>query len=232
MALRFGDLDPSLSPQSLAAVADFGFTHMTPVQASSIPHFLKNDKLVMFQDRWYVPIAVISSFLVPFALCGWGGLLLVGAVRIVVVHHTTWFINSWAHTGKRRPYNPDVTAADNWLLAVIAFGEGWHNYHHAFPNDYRNGVSALAWDPSKWIISALAFLGLARDLRRVTVPRILHARLVAQKQRVAEAIAARIGRHPLAVQIEESMQRQYEKLLAKLSAAASLTPTSLTKFVE
>lgn len=133
-----------------------------------IPHFLKNDKLVMFQDRWYLPIAVISSFLVPLALCGWGGLLLVGAVRIVVVHHTTWFINSWAHTGKQRPYNPDVTAADNWLLAVVAFGEGWHNYHHAFPNDYRNGVSALAWDPSKWMIWTMYKLGIAWDLKRVS----------------------------------------------------------------
>lgn len=132
------------------------------------PHFLKNDPLVMFQHRWYVPIALVVSFAIPLLLCGWGGLLLVGAVRIVALHHATWFINSWAHTGRQRPYNPDVTAADNWLLALVAFGEGWHNYHHAFPNDYRNGVRALDWDPSKWMIWSLAKLGVAYDLKSVS----------------------------------------------------------------
>ncbi|HEY2773171.1 MAG TPA: fatty acid desaturase [Candidatus Binatia bacterium] len=136
-------------------------------QMSRIPPFLKNDRLVMFQDRWYVPIAVFVSFVIPFALCGWGGLLLVGAVRIVALHHTTWFINSWAHTGKQRPYDPQVTAADNGFLALFTFGEGWHNYHHAFPNDYRNGVRAFHWDPTKWAIWTMSKLGMAHDLKRV-----------------------------------------------------------------
>jgi stearoyl-CoA desaturase (Delta-9 desaturase) len=138
----------------------------TGTQVARLPHFLKNDKLVMLQHRWYVPIALVTSFLIPFALCGWGGLLLVGAVRIVAIHHTTWFINSWAHTGNRRTFNPDITANDNWILAVLAFGEGWHNYHHAFPNDYRNGVRAFDWDPSKWMIWTLSKLGVAYDLKR------------------------------------------------------------------
>jgi stearoyl-CoA desaturase (delta-9 desaturase) len=139
----------------------------TGTQMARLPHFLKNDRLVMFQHRWYVPIAVAVSFILPLALCGWGGLLLVGAVRIVALHHTTWFINSWAHTGNQRPYNPDVTASDNWLLAIFTFGEGWHNYHHAFPNDYRNGVRKWDWDPSKWAIWGMSKLGLAYDLKRV-----------------------------------------------------------------
>jgi stearoyl-CoA desaturase (Delta-9 desaturase) len=152
----------------------FWYSHMgwllrreTGMTAGRIPHFLKNDPLVMWQHRWYVPIAIATSFIVPLLVCGWGGLLLVGAVRIVALHHTTWFINSWAHTGNQRPYNPDVTASDNWLLAIIAFGEGWHNYHHAFPNDYRNGVRTFDWDPSKWLIWTLSKLGVAYDLKRV-----------------------------------------------------------------
>jgi len=136
-------------------------------QTTRIPHFLRNDPLVMLQHRWYVPIAITMSFFIPLAICGWKALLLVGAVRIVALHHTTWFINSWAHTGNQRPYNPDVTASDNWILAFVAFGEGWHNYHHAFPNDYRNGVRAFDWDPSKWMIWTLSKLGMAHDLKRV-----------------------------------------------------------------
>jgi len=140
----------------------------TGTQMTRLPHFLKNDPLVMWQHKYYVPIALVMSFLVPLAICGWRGLLLTGAVRIVALHHTTWFINSWAHTGKRRPYNPDVTANDNWFLALFTFGEGFHNYHHAFPNDYRNGIRAFDWDPSKWLIWSMAKVGLAYDLKSVS----------------------------------------------------------------
>jgi stearoyl-CoA desaturase (delta-9 desaturase) len=189
----------------------------TGTQMARLPHFLKNDRLVMFQHRWYVPIAVVTSFVIPFALCGWGGLLLVGAVRIVAIHHTTWFINSWAHTGNRRTFNPDITANDNWILAVLAFGEGWHNYHHAFPNDYRNGVRAFDWDPSKWMIWTLFKLGVASDLKRAN-PAIVWNRRV-------EALLAYQGcqrtRADLLASTRESLERltaRTESRLTSLSA--------------
>jgi len=175
-----------------------------------IPHFLKNDRLVMFQHRYYVPIALTGSFLLPVLLCGWGGLLLVGAVRIVAVHHTTWFINSWAHTGKSRPYNPDVTAADHWLLAVLAFGEGWHNYHHAFPNDYRNGVGRWDWDPSKWLIQAMARLGVAYDLKRVQSTTIWSRRV--------EALLAYEGCPRTRAELLEGTRRSLDRLRARKEA--------------
>lgn len=188
----------------------------TGTQMARLPHFLKNDRLVMLQHRFYVPIAIVTSFVIPFLLCGWGGLLLVGAVRIVVIHHTTWFINSWAHTGKRRPYNPDVTAADNWLLAIVAFGEGWHNYHHAFPNDYRNGVRAFDWDPSKWLIWTMAKLGVASDLKRVSPVTIW-------KRRV-EALLAYEGcqstRAHLLASTRESLERLTLRTEARLAELA------------
>lgn len=135
---------------------------------STVPDWLANDRLVVLQDRYYNPLAITTSFLIPWALFGTGGLLLVGAVRLVGVHHITWFINSWAHTGTRRPYNDRVSAVDNWFLAFFTFGEGWHNYHHAFPADYRNGVHTLAWDPSKWLIWALSKCGATYDLKRMS----------------------------------------------------------------
>jgi len=136
-------------------------------QAASPPAFLTSNKLIMLQDRYYVPLAVTVSFVIPYLLAGTGGLLLAGVLRLVVVHHTTWFINSWAHVGRRRPYDPDISAADNWFLSFFTFGEGFHNYHHSFPSDYRNGVSPWAWDPSKWLIWALSKIGVAYDLKRI-----------------------------------------------------------------
>ena len=186
-------------------------------QVTRIPHFLKNDRLVMFQHRWYIPIGLATSFLVPWLLCGWGGLLLVGAVRIVVIHHTTWFINSWAHTGNRRPYNPDVTASDNWILAVVAFGEGWHNYHHAFPNDYRNGVRAFDWDPSKWLIWTMSKLGVAYDLKRANPATVWNRRV--------EALLAYQGcqrtRADLLDATRSSLERLARRSEARLTALSS-----------
>lgn len=119
---------------------------------SAIPENLKADRLLVWQDRWYLPLAIVVSFVVPFLVAGTGGFLLAGVVRLVVGHHATWFVNSWAHVGGNRPYDPRVSAADSWIVSLFTFGEGFHNYHHAFPTDYRNGVSPLAWDPSKWLI--------------------------------------------------------------------------------
>lgn len=189
----------------------------TGMPMARIPHFLKNDKLVMLQHRWYVPIALVTSFVIPYLICGWRGLLLVGAVRIVALHHTTWFINSWAHTGKQRPYNPDVTANDNWLLAIVAFGEGWHNYHHAFPNDYRNGVRTFDWDPSKWLIWTMSKLGMAHDLKRVNPATIWNRRV--------EALLAYDGcprtRAELLAGTREALERMARRNEARLATLTS-----------
>jgi len=197
----------------------------TGTQIARLPHFLKNDKLVMFQHRWYIPIAVATSFGIPLLLCGWGGLLFVGAVRIVVIHHTTWFINSWAHTGKRRPYNPDVTANDNWILAVVAFGEGWHNYHHAFPNDYRNGVRTFDWDPSKWMIWTMSKLGVAYDLKRanpvIVWNRRVEALLAYEGCQRTRADLLNITRASL-----ERLARRSEARLATLSSLVHMHATA------
>jgi stearoyl-CoA desaturase (delta-9 desaturase) len=132
-----------------------------------VPGFLTSDPLIVWQDKYYIPLAILTSFVVPYLIAGTGGLLLAGVVRIVVGHHVTWFVNSWAHLGGSRPYDPGCSAADNWVVALFTFGEGYHNYHHTFPNDYRNGITAWSWDPSKWVIQAFSFFGIAYDLKRV-----------------------------------------------------------------
>jgi stearoyl-CoA desaturase (delta-9 desaturase) len=133
-----------------------------------IPEFLSSDPLLAWQHRYYIPLAILTSFVVPFLVAGWGGLFLAGVVRIVIGHHVTWFVNSWAHYGRSRPYDPNISAADSWLLAFFTFGEGFHNFHHAFPQDYRNGVTAWSFDPSKWIIHGLSWVGVTYDLKRIS----------------------------------------------------------------
>src|SRR5690606_31194908 len=88
-------------------------------------------------------------------------------------------------------YTADNTARDNGLLAFLTYGEGYHNFHHRFAADYRNGVRWWQWDPTKWLIFALSCVGLARDLRRVPAVRIQHARLERQFKLLEEKIAHR-----------------------------------------
>ncbi len=102
-------------------------------------------------------------------------------LRLVLTQHFTFLINSAAHMWGAQPYSSAHSARDNWLLSFFTFGEGYHNYHHSFQADYRNGPRLTNWDPSKWLIWTLARLGLASNLRRspldVTLGRMFeHAR--------------------------------------------------------
>lgn len=141
---------------------------------------LQKDKLVCWQDRHVQWIAVVVSFGLPAALGflwdGWvgalGAFLIAGVARIVVLQHCTFLINSACHTIGRQPYSTKCSARDSLLLAWFTFGEGYHNYHHEFQYDYRNGVKPWQMDPTKWIIWTLSKLGLIQDLRRVPASRI------------------------------------------------------------
>ena len=133
-----------------------------------VSDLLKNPRVV-FQDRFYIPF-VIAVNLAVFALGWW----LVGPfasfyfgflLRIAMIHHSTWFINSLCHTIGSKTYARELSAVDNALLALLTFGEGYHNYHHAFAADYRNGIRWYHFDPSKWIIWIAAKLGMTKNLR-------------------------------------------------------------------
>jgi stearoyl-CoA desaturase (delta-9 desaturase) len=143
--------------------------------ANSIENFPKdlvNDKLLMWQHRHYIPLAVLMGFVLP-TLLGYflgsaiGGLAIAGLVRIVFVHHCTFFINSLCHIVGTRPYTDSNTARDSFIMAFFSYGEGYHNYHHFFPSDYRNGVKWYQFDPTKWLILTASVFGLARDLKKV-----------------------------------------------------------------
>lgn len=168
----------------------------SPKDYSNVPDLL-NDKLVMFQHNHYIPL-VITVHVAILCILGWvvgdfwGVLLLGGLVRLILSHHVTFFINSLCHMYGKRPYTDENTARDNFWLAIATWGEGYHNYHHIFQYDYRNGVKWWQYDPTKWLIWTCSKLGLASDLRRIPSFNIKKAEL-AMKFKYAEQDLAVYG---------------------------------------
>ncbi len=144
------------------------------------PKDLTNDPLVMWQHRNYLWLCVTMGFILPtiighFLGSALGGFALSGVARVVFVHHCTFFINSLCHIVGTRPYTDSNTARDSAIMAFFSYGEGYHNYHHYFPTDYRNGVKWYQYDPTKWLIKSLAFIGWTKDLKLVPKRLILEA---------------------------------------------------------
>ena len=90
----------------------------------------------------------------------------------------------------KRPYSTSHSARDSWIAAIFTMGEGYHNYHHEFQWDYRNGVKPWQLDPSKWFIWGLSKLGLASDLKCVPKERILLAETRETKRQVTDKISS------------------------------------------
>ena len=104
----------------------------------------------------------------------WGGL-----VRIFLVHHATWLVNSLGHTFGTRPFRVSDRSTNNAAVALLTFGEGLHNNHHAFPSSAEHGLRWWQLDPTAWFIRLLAFVGLATEVKRA--PR--GARLSAKRRK-------------------------------------------------
>jgi stearoyl-CoA desaturase (Delta-9 desaturase) len=161
---------------------------------------LQKDPLVLWQHRYIHWIGTLVAFVLPaiigLAWGGWiaalGGFLIAGVARVVVLQHCTFCINSLCHYLGNRPYSSRCSARDSWLMAIVTFGEGYHNYHHEFQYDYRNGVKPWQFDPTKWLIWTLSKFGLVSKLRRVSREKILLAEL-AEAQRLLKTTLARPG---------------------------------------
>lgn len=154
---------------------------------------LKRDPIVMLQHRYYVWWVLASAVAVPLFLGYLNGdilgmALLGGVLRLVLSHHFTFFINSLAHMWGRQPYTDTNSAKDNGLLAFLTYGEGYHNFHHFFQTDYRNGVRWWQFDPTKWMINVFSWLGLASNLRRVPDFKIQEAQVKMQLERAQKQL--------------------------------------------
>ncbi|KAK2461446.1 hypothetical protein APHAL10511_005909 [Amanita phalloides] len=141
---------------------------------------LASDPVVQFQHTYYVPLAVLTGVVLP-ALVGvcWndavGSFIYAGLVTTVINWHCTFLVNSLAHWNGLQPYSDENTSRGNLIIALLTSGEGNHNFHHTFPFDYRSEPSWLAWDPSKWVINLLWYLGLVTGLRKAPDTEIEYA---------------------------------------------------------
>jgi stearoyl-CoA desaturase (delta-9 desaturase) len=176
---------------------------------------------VMWQHRYIHLLAVAVSFGLPallgFAWNGWigalGGFLIGGVAKVCVLQHGTFLINSACHTIGRQPYSARCSARDSFLMALFTFGEGYHNYHHEFPHDYRNGVKPWEWDPTKWVIWILSKLGLVGNLRRVAREAIASA----QFREIAKASGSVQNRTGLKVSLSDKLRPEDSSAVSGVS---------------
>lgn len=180
---------------------------------------LQKDAIVMWQHRYYLHLTLLMNFGVPIAFGLWHGnlinsLLLVGFLRLVLNHHTTFFINSLAHIWGKQTYTDKNSARDNGFLALLTFGEGYHNYHHIFENDYRNGILWWQFDPTKWLIKSCQWFGLTKNLRTSPEDKVEKMRLAM----VLKSSKERLSQLPNAEHTIVQLQQEYDLLINKLNA--------------
>lgn len=179
---------------------------------------LQKDPVVMWQHRHYLPLVLGINFGIPILLGLWHGdllgmLLLAGVARLAISHHMTFFINSLAHIWGKQPYSDNNSSRDNGLLALLTMGEGYHNYHHSFQRDYRNGIRWWQFDPTKWLIRSLAWVGLAKNLYRTPLERIE----TLKAQMLLNTTKRKLRHLPQADKLIQRLHNEYETLLNRIN---------------
>jgi len=178
---------------------------------------LMKDPVVVWQKKHYLTLLLVMNIGLP-AFLGFihgdiiAGLLLGGLLRLVLSQHVTYLINSIAHMWGQQPYSENCSARDNPILAFFTYGEGYHNYHHTFQWDYRNGIKWWHFDPTKWMISVLSFVGLTHDLKRCNPAQIEKARLELQYLKATE----KCERFDIPESWRLRLETEYEQLLQTL----------------
>ncbi|MBT7460060.1 MAG: acyl-CoA desaturase [Euryarchaeota archaeon] len=160
---------------------------------------LEQSKIIRWQHRNIFVIGAFSGIIAP-ALLGYliggvssaiGGLVWGGLVRLVFVHHGTFLINSAAHIWGTQPYSEENSSKDSFWLAFLTFGEGYHNFHHTFQADYRNGHKWYHVDPSKWWIGIFSMLRLKSNLKKTPKHSIEVAKLDMKFKKTANKLSSK-----------------------------------------
>jgi stearoyl-CoA desaturase (delta-9 desaturase) len=131
---------------------------------------LARDPVYRWLDRYFI-LLQIPLGLVLLALGGWSFVMYGLVLRAVLLWHSTWFINSATHLFGYRTFEPEDNSRNLWWAALLTYGEGWHNNHHAYPNVAKTGWKWWEIDVTWWAIQVLRALGLAR---RVVMPPTNH----------------------------------------------------------
>jgi len=150
---------------------------------------LQKDPMIQWQHRNYQLVSLGVGVVLPVLIGAlWGdargAFFYAVAVRIFFVHHATFFVNSLAHWYGDKTFSDLHTAFDSFITAILTLGEGYHNYHHEFPADYRNGIKFYHYDPTKWLIGGLAYFGLTYNLKSMSSEEIEKARVQMQQRSI------------------------------------------------
>lgn len=225
----------------------FGFSHMGWMVFNQNPKLkgrtdisdLIASPLVRFQHRHYLWFLAFNAFVVPSVVAGYfwgdylGGFLYAGILRMFFVHQSTFCVNSLAHWIGEQPFDDRRSPRDHVLTALVTLGEGYHNFHHEFPSDYRNALKWYQYDPTKIFIWTMKQLGLASNLQRFSQNAIEQG-LVQQKQKKLDRWRARLN---WGVPIEQLPVIEFDDFKAQAKEGRSLVLISgivhdITDFVE
>ena len=203
-----------------------------PIQA---PDLLKN-KLVKHQHDNYLFWSIFVGYFLPF-IVGYFlgnavlGIIIAGGIRIFLTQQSTFFVNSLSHTLGNTPYSSEKTAKDSIIVAILTHGEGYHNFHHKFQFDYRNGIRWYHWDPTKWSIRIASFLGLAKKLKTVQFSEILKARLDVESEKFKNSKFYLEQLQPLSEKIIQ-VQSQFDQLKIEYKKSSQMKVQHLKNEME
>ncbi|HXQ73831.1 MAG TPA: fatty acid desaturase [Pyrinomonadaceae bacterium] len=161
--------------------------HEPATIARYAPDLVKDPFYRLLNRFYYVPLLVVGILLFVFG--GWGVLLWGVFLRLILALHSTWLVNSATHLWGRKRFETDDDSRNTWWVALLTFGEGWHNNHHAHPTSARHGIRWYEFDLN-WIgIRVLQLLGLAHSIKRLHFDRAASA-----WQLVSSRVRSRVNR--------------------------------------
>jgi stearoyl-CoA desaturase (Delta-9 desaturase) len=150
---------------------------------------LLEDRTVLLADR-VAPLWVMLGLLGPYAVCGWRGLIWGGLARIGFTNHVAFSVNSLGHMYGSQPFDTGDRSRNNWFLAALSFGDGWHNNHHAFPAMASHGMRRWQFDPAGLAIRGLARIGLVWNVKAAPDAHAIERRLRVQSRSEREGVLA------------------------------------------
>ncbi|KAH3673284.1 hypothetical protein WICMUC_003743 [Wickerhamomyces mucosus] len=152
---------------------------------------LDNEKLIDWQSDNYHELAILTGLLIPCLICGifwndyFGGLIYAGVLRAFIIQQNSFFVNSIGHVLGTQPYDDRKSHRNNWALSFLTFGEGSNNFHHEFSADFRNGIHWYEFDPVKYHILSLYYIGLVTKINRTADTSIVQC-LLQQEQKLID----------------------------------------------
>lgn len=217
--------------------AHMGWLFVKSNEPVEFPKDLAVKKVLQFQHKYYGLVSTAVGFGLPWIVgemmgLGLGGLIFGGIFRVVCTQHSTFFVNSFAHTFGTQPYSTKHTAKDSLVVAFLTFGEGYHNYHHEFQYDYRCAIKWYQWDPSKWTIRMFWLMGLVSKLRKVSHYDIMMAKIHLQSDKLALQGVPHEHFHAMKVRMEEAQKKAKQLVNDYQKRKAELKSQSYEKYLQ